>query len=166
MEKLADPVAALSHDGRVPLLREPLDRAVARSLRSAVLDYRAGPTRPRPTTLHVGEPGGQHVRHDVRRGVGLDAALRVEVVAALLVRVREEPDSPARPAVWLARPGGLDWQDADRDWLAAATAAYAEAGVPLTFAVVGASGWCDPRSGVRVEWKRLRDRTRPPRTEP
>ncbi len=143
----------------VPLLSEPLDHALARSLRRAVLDYRAGPSRPRPTALHVGEPGGPHLRHDVRRGAGLDAAVRVEVVAALLVRVRECAGSAPAPTAWLARPGGLDWQDADRDWLTAATAAYAEADVPLTFVVVGPSGWCDPRSGVRAEWKRLRDRS-------
>ena len=143
----------------VPLLSEPLDRAVARSLRRAVLDYRAGPSRPRPTTLHVGEPGGPHVHHDVRREGGLDAALRVELVAALIVRVQERQGSPPPGVAWLARPGGLDWQDADRDWLTAATAAYAEADEPLTFVVVGSSGWCDPRSGVRVEWKRLRDRS-------
>jgi len=143
----------------VPLLSEPLDRTLARSLRRAVLDYRAGPSRPRPTSLHVGEPGGPHVRHDVRRGIGHDAALRVEVVAALIVRVLERPGSAPAPVTWLARPGGLDWQDADRDWLTAATAAFAEADEPLTFVVLGPSGWCDPRSGVRVEWKRLRDRS-------
>jgi hypothetical protein len=145
--------------GAVPLLSEPLDRALIRSLRTAVLDYRSGPARSRPTTLHVGEPGGSQERHDLSRAVALDAALRVEVVAALLVRLRDRPGRAREPTTWLARPGELDWQDADRDWLAAATAAYAEADVPLTFVVVGPSGWCDPRSGVRVEWKRLRDRT-------
>jgi hypothetical protein len=152
----------------VPFVSESPDGgnlSVARSLRRAVLDYRAGPTRPRPTWLHVGEPGGEQVCHDVRRDEPLDAALRVEVVSALLVRCREQPDrrSPvtsAPPTCWLARPGVLAWQDADRDWLSAGTTAYAEAGLPLTFVVVGPSGWWDPRSGELVEWKRLRDRSR------
>ena len=62
--------------------------------------------------------------------------------------------------VWLARPGDLDWQDADADWLSAARAAFGEAGVALRFVVVTRDGWVDPRSGGGVAWRRLRDRSR------
>jgi hypothetical protein len=60
--------------------------------------------------------------------------------------------------VWLTRAGPLDLQDVDAAWLAAARIATAEAGVSLTMVVVTRHGWLDPRSGVRREWKRLRQR--------
>ena len=60
--------------------------------------------------------------------------------------------------MWLTRAGPLDLQDVDAAWLAAARTAASEAGVALTMVVVTRRGWCDPRSGARREWKRLRDR--------
>ncbi len=77
------------------------------------------------------------------------------MVAALLRRSRR---SGSVPMVWLTRAGELDLQDVDVAWMAAARAASAEAGIGLTLVVVNRHGWRDPRSGVRREWKRLRQR--------
>jgi hypothetical protein len=140
----------------VPALPDPIEPHLARALRRAVLDHRAARSRSE-TTLHLGEPAGRQVRYVVRRHEELDAALRTDVVAALLLRVREEAVVEGC-LVWLARPGDLDWQDADAQWLSAARAAFGEAGVPLRFAVVTRDGWVDPHSGAGVAWKRLRDR--------
>jgi hypothetical protein len=49
-------------------------------------------------------------------------------------------------------------EDLDLAWLAAARSASAEAAVALVLVVVTRSGWFDPRTGVRREWKRLRTR--------
>jgi hypothetical protein len=81
-----------------------------------------------------------------------DIGLRTDVVAALRVRAGRRPDQ----LVWLARSGGLELQDADAEWLAAARAAYAEAEAPLAFVVVNRLGWRDPRSGVGRTWARVR----------
>ena len=72
--------------------------------------------------------------------------------------LRRTTTSRRAPLVWLTRPGELDLQDVDAAWLAAARTAYAEAAAPLTMVVVTRRGWRDPRSGVRREWKRLRQR--------
>ncbi len=140
----------------MPALTEPVAADQASALRGVVLSFKSGERRRVfAPVLHVGDPAGPHVSYDIRAADDLDHALRAEVVAALLLRSRS---STADPVVWLTRPGELTWHDLDAAWLAAAEAAYAEAGVPLTLVVVTRSGWYDPRSGVTRRWQRLRRR--------
>ncbi len=139
---------------------EPLGRPLHQVLRRAVLDLvTAEPRRSFPPVVHVGWPGATQVVFPARPDseVEVDHALRCDVMAALLARARRESSTPgAVPMVWLTRPGELVLGDVDSEWLAAARAAAAEAGVELTLVVVTRGGWIDPRSGVRREWKRLR----------
>jgi hypothetical protein len=132
-------------------LREPVDRAVRQELRRAVVDHvRTLSGRSFPPVLHVGRPGGPVRRFTVRPDDPTDHALRTDVVAAMLGR-------PATvPWVWLTRTGDLALHDLDAAWLAAASTAYAEAGLDLTMVVVTRRGWRDPRSGVGQTWVRLR----------
>ena len=140
------------------MLTEPLDPGRAASLRAAVLALKAAERRRQfPPVVQVGQPGGCATRHAVRAGDMLDHSLGADVVAALLLRARPQAEDPV---VWLTRPGEPTWHDVDAAWLPAAAAAYAEAGVPLTFVVVTRHGWYDPRSGVARVWRRLRDRRR------
>jgi len=81
-----------------------------------------------------------------------DPGLRTDVVAALRVRAGAQPEQ----LVWLTRSGGLELQDVDAQWLAAARSAYDEAQAPLTFVVVNRRGWRDPRSGLGRTWARVR----------
>ena len=153
--------AIVGDDDPVPALTDPVEPRLARALRREVLRYRRADDRQR-TVVHVGAPDGPHVSFEPDRHEPLDVALRVEVVAALLARVRPElPPEIGAGIVWLARPGPAEWEDVDADWLAAALAAYAEVALPLTFVVVHRDGWLDPRSGTARTWKRLRDRRKP-----
>ena len=140
----------------MPVLTEPLPGEQAATLRRLVLAFKAGEARRLfAPVLHVGDPAGHRQSYAVRVQERLDAALRTEVVAALLLRVRARVPAPL---VWLTRSGELTAQDVDADWLAAALAATREAGMPLTMVVVTRRGWWDPRSDVRREWRRLRQR--------
>jgi hypothetical protein len=115
-----------------------------------------------PEVLHVGVPGGRVARLALDQVEPSDPGLRTDVVAALRVRATQgEVEETAEPMVWLTRVGGLELQDVDARWLAAARAAYDEAGVPLAFVVVNRHGWRDPRSGLSRTWARLRPRPRP-----
>ncbi len=137
-------------------IREPVDRVTALVLRRAVLDHvRAERRRWFPALLHVGLPGGAEEVFAIDPDEPLDHALRADVVAALLQRGRRRG---AVPLLWLTRPGPLELQDVDAAWVSGVRAAGAEAGVALTLVVVTRRGWVDPRSGVRREWKRLRQR--------
>lgn len=137
-------------------IREPVDRPTASVLRRAVLDHvRAERRRSFPALLHAGCPGGAEEVFAIGSGAPLDQALRADVVAALLHRARSRG---AVPLLWLTRPGGLDLEDVDAAWVSSARTAGAEAGVDPTLVVVTRQGWADPRSGVRREWKRLRQR--------
>jgi hypothetical protein len=129
----------------------------ARAWRRAVLDLR-GRDRRRifAPVLHVGRPGEPTVAFGIHADEPSDAALRTDVVAALLRRVGAT--SARSPLVWLTRPGEHSLHDVDADWLSAAAAAYAEAGLPLTMAVVTRRGWWDPLTGRGRVWKRLRER--------
>lgn len=140
-------------------IAEPLERRLHEALRRAVFDHALSePRRVFAPLLHVGRPGGAQAVFAFGAGEPADHSLRTDVVAALLRRTRP-PDSPdSGPLVWLTRPGPLDLQDVDAAWLAAARAAGAEAGLPLTLVVVTRSGWRDPRSGVGRVWKRVRAR--------
>ena len=136
---------------------EPVPDALHLLLRQAVLALAESERRRQfPPVLHAGTPGGSHVAFQAVRDECDDAALRVDVVEALLGRVAP----PAETAlVWLARPGPLDVQDLDLHWLAAAAAAAGELGVGLRMVVVNRRSWRDPRTGVGREWRRLRRRS-------
>lgn len=124
-------------------------------LRRAVLELAEGENRRVfPPALHVGVPGGTVVTFGPADDVGLDAALRVEVVEAMVHRHRRMPDDPL---VWLTRPGPPDTQDVDLRWLAATTTAAAELGTDLRLVVVDKRGWHDPRTGAGQRWRSLRD---------
>lgn len=143
-----------NRDPATPGLATPVPAAVQARLRRAVLDHgRAERRRVHPAVVHVGSPGGAEYTFEVRPGKADDHGLRTDVVAALLARARRTEEAPL---VWLTRPGPLHVQDVDAEWLAAAWAAYAEAGVPMTMVVANRHGWRDPRSGVGRVWTRLR----------
>ena len=138
-------------------IAEPVGRRLHEMLRRAVFDHALSePRRAFPPLLHVGRPSGPEAvfgAHDPS-----DQSLRTDVVAALLHRTRSADGSGPDPVVWLTRAGPLELQDLDAAWLAAARAATAEAGLPLTLVVVTRHGWRDPRSGVARVWKRARAR--------
>lgn len=137
-------------------IREPVGRPLAAALRRAVLDHVLSERRRRfPALVHVGTPGGPEEVFVVDAADRLDHALRADVLAALLQRGRR---NRSVPVCWLTRPGPLEVQDVDAQWIAAARTAGAEAGIVVTWVVVTRRGWLDPRSGVRREWKRLRER--------
>ncbi|MDF1603163.1 hypothetical protein [Nocardioides sp. YIM 152315] len=149
-------VRASSTDG----IREPVGPPLTTVLRRAVLDHaQREKRRVHPPLLHVGWPGAREEVFAVEAGDVLDHTLRCDVVAAMLRTARRHaPVTGAVPMLWLTRPGPLEVEDVDLAWLAAARAATGEAGVDLTLVVVNRHGWLDPRSGVRREWKRLRQR--------
>jgi hypothetical protein len=136
-------------------IHEPVTRSLHRTLRRAVLEH-AGSERRRifAPLLHVGTPGGPQALFAPGPLPATDHALRTDVMAALLRRTSAIDGR----LVWLTRPGDLELQDLDAAWLAAARAAGAEAGVPVTMVVVTRHGWRDPRSGAGRTWKRLRAR--------
>ena len=136
-------------------IREPLTRSLHRTLRRAVLEHAVSERRRVfAPLLHVGTPGGPQALFAAGPLGVTDHALRTDVVAALLRRTSGLDER----LLWLTRPGGLELQDTDAAWLAAARAAAAEADVPLTMVVVTRHGWRDPRSGAGQTWKRLRAR--------
>jgi hypothetical protein len=135
-------------------LAEPLPAHTRALLRRAVHEHAAGELRRRcyPAVLHVGVPGGPVASLDLSEAEPTDPGLRTDVVAALRVRA----GVTAGHLVWLTRPGGLELQDVDAQWLAGARAAYDEAQAALTFVVVNRRGWRDPRSGLGRSWARVR----------
>jgi hypothetical protein len=136
---------------------EPVPDALHLVLRRAVLDLVEGERRRQfPPVLHVGRPGGPEATFEPDPDEAADQALRVDVVEALVRRMRRGPEPPL---VWLTRPGALEIQDVDLHWLAAAAAASAELGVALRMVVVNRRSWRDPRTGVGREWQRLRPRS-------
>jgi len=136
----------------VPVLDEPLPRAVARLLRHAVLDLAVSDHRVHvPPVLHLGLPGALAV--SVADDPDWDHGLRTDIVATLLGAVPE----PAA-LTWLTRSGPRSLHDADAAWLGPVLAAHAEHRREPTFVVVTRHGWTDPRSGVGREWKRIRRR--------
>ena len=134
-------------------LSEPLSQQTHVRLRRAVLEHAAGERRRVfPPVLHVGLPGERVASLAVMTTEPSDPGLRTDVVAALRVRAGAHPGQ----LVWLTRSGGLELQDVDARWVAAARAAYDEAGAALAFVVVNRHGWRDPRSGLSRTWVRLR----------
>ncbi|WP_346386017.1 hypothetical protein [Nocardioides sp.] len=136
-------------------IREPVPRHLHALLRRAALDHAVSERRKVYLPLiHVGLPGRQETVFAVRPEELGDHALRADLIAAMLRRVRGD----RTPIVWLTRTGSLELQDVDAQWLAGARTAYAETGAPLTMVVVNRRGWRDPRSGVGRTWSRLRAR--------
>lgn len=140
-------------------LLEPVPAGTERLLRRIVREHVASERRRRHTPLlHVGLPGAETI-HAIRPDETTDHALRADIVAAMVRRVRSR-GRELTPIVWLTRGGFVeaqdDVQDVDAEWLAGAAQAYGEAGLPLVFVVVGRHGWFDPRSGTRRSWVRLR----------
>lgn len=135
----------------MPVLCPPLALADRRLLRAAVLTQATTDRRRHvPTRLHVGVPGARVAT--VTDDPGWDHGLRTEMLGALL-RAGHDP-----PWVWVTRSGPLSLQDVDAAWLGPAVAAAAERAVDIAYVVVTRHGWIDPRSGLRQEWKRIRQR--------
>lgn len=134
----------------MPVLHAPLSSTDGRLLRQAVLDLATRDRRRQvPAVIHVGLPGGTTL--SVPDDRGMDHGLRTEIVGAVL-RAAGDP-----PWVWVTRSGPLSIQDVDAAWLGATLAAASEREVDVAFVVVTRHGWSDPRSGLRREWRRIRN---------
>jgi hypothetical protein len=126
-------------------------------LRLAVGNLRARESRRVfDSTFHVGQLGGEHPSFVARAQdlPALDAALRVDVVSALVAEVDQHLSSLTG---WLTRCGPPELHDQDLQWLAAARAAAGEHGREVTgFYAITRTGWLDVESGETRTWKRLR----------
>lgn len=140
-------------------ITEPEPRLLQTLLRRAVLEH-AGSERRRvfPAVLHVGTPGGTSTSFEITADEPTDHALRVDVVEAMLRRVRRRAVDSTLTLAWLTRPGRLDPQDVDLWWLAAVRSAAAELDLALPMVVVNRTSWRDPATGATREWRRLRER--------
>lgn len=137
---------------------EPVPNGLERLLRRAVLDHATSESRRVfDPSVHVGVPGLVTTRFELPAELEatLDHALRVDVLEAMVRRVRR-PGPP--PLVWVTRRGPLDLSDADLAWLAATGTAAAELATSLPMVIVERHGWRDPRTGVGRTWRRLRQR--------
>ena len=135
----------------MPALVEPVPPAIARLLRQAVLALATSERRRHfPAVLHVGTPGGAGSCGEDDRD--WDAGLRADIAGAALRAVGRTATA------WLTRPGGLVLQDVDAAWLGPLLRSAEENDVDLVYVVVTRHGWVDPRTGVRREWRRIRDR--------
>ncbi len=138
-------------------IQEPVPRLLQQVLRRVVLDHATGENRRRfPPMLHVGVPGSEVRRFEVRGEDRLDLALRIEIVEAMC---RPSVARGAVPLLWLTRTP--DDSDQDTDWVAAVGCAGPELGLDLDLVVVTRRSWHDPRSGTGRAWRRLRP-PRPP----
>lgn len=135
-------------------LHEPLDPTLERRLRRATWDHTTSERRRHFLPLaHLGVPGGKEVTVADRADEPADQWLRADLLHAM----RRRADI-AEPLVWLTRPGGLEVEDVDLRWLAAARQAFSEDPATLIFVVVVRNAWIDPRSGLTRRWRRLRIR--------
>ncbi|MGI8522012.1 MAG: hypothetical protein ACR2K3_01680 [Nocardioides sp.] len=138
----------------MPVLAEPVPRPLARLLRAAVLDLATSEHRRRfPAVVRFGDPATDPVA--VPDTPELDHGLRLDLAASALHLAARRGDVGL---VWLTRSGHLCLHDTDMAWLSAVLAAAAERGASPTMVVVTRHGWFDPRSGVRREWRRIRQR--------
>lgn len=133
------------------VLCDPLASDQRRLLRRTVLDLATSEHRRRfPPVLHVGTPGAATIT--VEDDPAWDLGLRTDLVGAVLRALHD-------PAwIWVTRCGSLDQEDVDAAWLGPTVTAAAERGTDVAFVVVTRHGWTDPRSGLRREWKRIRQR--------
>ena len=146
-----DDTALLGQAGAMPL-QAPVERLTHIVLRAAVLELREAEPRLRfPVRVHAGVPGRARV-HEVGAGPQ-DAGHRSELALALLHAALTDM---TRPYVWLTRPGPPTVEDADLAWGSAVRWAAAALQTPTDLVVVTRSGWFDPVSGVRRDWRRLR----------
>ncbi len=139
-------------------IEEPVPTLLRRRLRDVTFEHAVGERRRVfPPRLHLARPDRAEVTFEVDPTEDIDAALRVDLAAALLRRVRRTPATPV--LAWLTRRGGLEVQDVDLAWLGAIrTAAAEEAAGDVAFVVVNRRAWRDPATGVERTWKRLRRR--------
>lgn len=149
-------------------IQAPIDAETHRWLRAVTLGFTEGERRRRhPPVLWSGHRDQLPCRLDLAGPDDLDAALRADLAAALLVQARfatrrSGGDEGRAPWLWLTRRGRLDDDGddgGDAEWAGAARAACAELALPCRFVVVVHHGWQDPVSGVRREWVRLRRRS-------
>jgi hypothetical protein len=132
-----------------------MDTALASAIRSELRAFvrAAGTRRSLATTCHVGHPGGERTwwPHNVTADPSVRADLVERAVDGLLIA--------DNACAWVTRGGGLDVEDADAEWFAAAMTAFARHGLPLSaFFVLNRSGWLDLVSNERREWSRVRNR--------
>lgn len=144
----------------------PITRETHRWLRAVVLAHLESERRRRhPVTLHAGHPWRVPCSLELAGAdAQLDAALRVDLWAGLILQVRHRArrrgaDEDAAPWLWFTRDGRLDEARDDHAWAAAAERACAEAGLPCRVVVVVRQGWRDPTTGAQRQWSRLRRRT-------
>ena len=149
-DRLGEP--ELGHAGPVAL-QAPIERVTHVVLRAAVLELRETEPRVRfPSRVHAGVPGRSRV-HALGAAGPDDAGHRSELALALLGRALRDVE---RPYVWLTRPGGSTVEDLDLAWGGAVRWAASALGCAVDLVVVTRSGWFDPVSGVRRDWRRLR----------
>jgi hypothetical protein len=137
-----DPVDRLEHNP-LPLLRREVGMFRARESRR-VFD----------AAINVGVLAGPRDTFVARAQdiPIMDAALRVDVVSALIMGTGQKWRS-----AWLCRAGGVEPHDTDFDWLRASTSAFAIHSRTLNgFYVVTRTGWREVRTGEQRIWKRLR----------
>lgn len=106
------------------------------------------------TSVHVGELAGHRAGFVARAAdlPALDAALRLDVVCAL---VEQTPDEWR--TAWLVRAGTPEVHDLDLQWLAAVRMAFAVHGRHLDGCyVLTRAGWRDALTDESRVWARLR----------
>lgn len=146
-------------------VQAPITRETHLVLRALALDFTETERRRRhPPVLWAGHPDQAACRLDLADVGALDAGLRTDMVAGLVVQARFGArrlggDEARVPWLWLTRSGRVADEDRDAEWAAAALAACGELAMPCPFVVVVRHGWYDPVSGVRREWVRLRRRS-------
>ena len=135
-------------------LQAPIERSTHSVLRAAVLELiETEPRRRFPAVLHAGVPGRSVRQIDAG---ATDAGLRADLALALM---RRAGTATTAPYVWLSRPGELSVHDDDLRWLGPVAWVAAALGRRTGLVVVTRRGWFDPVSGVRREWRRLRQRS-------
>lgn len=139
------------------VVTEPVAPGVLAVLRRAVLDHNRSVRRRRhfAPVLHAGVPGDRQRVFEIEPRDRIDAALRIDVVEALVRPFLGHADTSW---IWLTRRAGDPVLASDLAWAAAVRAAAGELRHPLGLVVVTRNGWRDPCSGVGRSWARLRAR--------
>jgi hypothetical protein len=133
-----------------------MDETLAAAIKVELCEFvaSAGTRRDLQTTCHVGHPGGDRTRF-AHRDID-DAALRADLVERAIDGLLTTDGVCA----WVTRSGELGLVDADAEWFAAAQAAFARHGLPLSaFFVLNRRGWVDLVTGEQREWSRIRNRS-------
>jgi hypothetical protein len=131
------------------------DQARRVLLREEVGRFRQGESRRVfDASVHVGVLAGPRTGFVARAQdvPALDAALKVEVVCALL---EDSPDSWR--TAWLVRPGTTERHDLDLQWLSALRTAFGVLDRPMDGCyVITRAGWRDLVTDESRTWARLR----------